>query len=116
LVVEKLSPMRKWLVSPEDTNTGVCLQGDLRVELLYIPTATRRRYRLKDEEKATFKLSYRWFWSDVFLLDSGKAVPFQNLEVGQVIRVLSSETESIDEVPAAESEVQDKAPALARNR
>jgi len=87
LLVDQLTHARKGLVAPEDSETAVCLTNGLRLELLYIPEATRRRYGLKSEERATFKLRH-WLRCDVLFLDSGRKIPFQKLEIGQVVRVL----------------------------
>ena len=87
LLVDQLTHARKGLVAPEDSNTAVCLTNGLRLELLYIPESTRRRYGLQLEEPATFKLRH-WLRRDVLFLDNGRKVPFQKLEIGQVVRVL----------------------------
>ncbi|MCI0625460.1 MAG: hypothetical protein L0387_28085 [Acidobacteria bacterium] len=87
LLVEKLTHARKGLVSPEDTQTAVCLTNGLRMELLFIPESTRCRYGLQLEERATFKLRH-WLRRDVLFLDNGRKVPFQKLEIGQVVRIL----------------------------
>jgi hypothetical protein len=87
LLVDQLTHARKGLVAPEDSTTAVCLTHGLRLELLYIPDTTRRRYRLKREERATFKLRH-WLRTDILLLDSGRKIPFQKLEIGQVVRIL----------------------------
>jgi hypothetical protein len=87
LLVDQLTHARKGLVAPEDSETAVCLTNGLRLELLYIPETTRRRYGLKSEERATFKLRH-WLRCDVLFLDSGLKIPFQKLEIGQVVRVL----------------------------
>ena len=87
LLVDQLTHARKGLVAPEDSETAVCLTNGLRLELLYIPETTRRRYGLKSEERATFKLRH-WLRCDVLFLDSGLNIPFQKLEIGQVVRVL----------------------------
>ena len=87
LLVDQLTHARKGLLAPEDCNTAVCLTNGLRLELLYIPESTRRRYGLKLEERATFKLRH-WFRTDVLFLDSGRTIPFQKLEIGQVVRIL----------------------------
>ena len=97
LLVDQLTQHRKGLVAPEDSNTAVCLTNGLRLELLYIPENTRRRYGLRLEEQATFKLRH-WLRRDVLFLDNGNKLPFQNLEIGQVIRVLS---QPADFTPAA---------------
>ena len=87
LLVEQLTHARKGLVAPEDSNTAVCLTNGLRLELLYIPESTQRRYGLKLEERATFKLRH-WLRTDVLFLDDGRKIPFQKLEIGQVVRIL----------------------------
>jgi hypothetical protein len=87
LLVDQLTHTRKGLVAPEDCNTAVCLTNGLRLELLYIPESTRRRYGLKLEERATFKLRH-WLRTDVLFLDNGRKLPFQKLEIGQVVRIL----------------------------
>jgi hypothetical protein len=87
LLVDQLTHHRKGLVAPEDSNTAVCLTNGLRLELLYIPENTRRRYGLRLEERATFKLRH-WLRRDVLFLDNGTKLPFQKLEIGQVIRIL----------------------------
>ena len=87
LLVDQLTHYRKGLVAPEDSNTAVCLTNGLRLELLYIPENTRRRYGLGAEERATFKLRH-WLRRDVLFLDNGRKVPFQRLETGQVVRIL----------------------------
>jgi hypothetical protein len=87
LLVEQLTHARKGLVAPEDSNTAVCLTNGLRLELLYIPESSRRRYGLKLEETATFK-SRHWLRTDVLFLDDGRKIPFQKLEIGQVVRIL----------------------------
>ena len=87
LLVDQFTHARKGLVAPEDSNTGVCLTNGLRLELLFIPESTRRRYGLQLEERATFKLRH-WLRRDVLFLDNGRKVPFQDLEIGQVVRIL----------------------------
>jgi hypothetical protein len=87
LLVDQLTHARKGLVAPEDSGTAVCLTDGLRLELLYIPDTTRRRYGLQLEEQATFKLRH-WLRSDVLFLDSGHKISFQKLEIGQVVRIL----------------------------
>jgi hypothetical protein len=87
LLVDQLTHARKGLVAAEDCNTAVCLTNGLRLELLYIPETTRRRYGLKLEERATFKLRH-WLRTDVLFLDNGRRIPFQKLEIGQVVRIL----------------------------
>ena len=87
LLVDQLTHARKGLVAPEDSETAVCLTNGLRLELLYIPETTRRRYGLKPEERATFKLR-NWLRTDVLFLESGRKIPFQKLEIGQVVRIL----------------------------
>ena len=87
LLVEQLTHARKGLVAPEDSNTAVCLTNGLKLELLYIPETTRRRYGLNVEERATFKLRH-WLRTDVLFLDNGRKIPFQKLEIGQVVRIL----------------------------
>ena len=87
LVVDQLTHARKGLVAPEDSNTAVCLTNGLRLELLFIPESTRRCYGLQLEERATFKLRH-WLRRDVLFFDNGRKVPFQRLEVGQVVRIL----------------------------
>jgi hypothetical protein len=87
LLLDQLTHHRKGLVAPEDSNTAVCLTNGLRLELLYIPENTRRRYGLRLEERATFKLRH-WLRRDVLFLDNGSKLPFQKLEIGQVIRIL----------------------------
>ena len=86
LLVDQLTH-RKGLVAPEDSNMAVCLTNGLRLELLYIPQSTRRRYGLNLEERATFKLRH-WLRRDVLFLDNGRRIPFQKLEIGQVVRIL----------------------------
>ena len=95
LLVEQLTHARKGLLAPEDRNTAVCLTNGLRLELLYIPEATRRRYNLKLEERATFK-SRHWLRTDVLFLDNGDRIPFQKLEIGQVVRILFQPARSVD--------------------
>ena len=87
LLVEQLTHARKGLVAPEDSGTAVCLTNGLRLELLYIPDTTRRRYGLKAEERATFKFRH-WLRCDLLFLDNGRKIPFQKLEIGQVVRIL----------------------------
>ena len=87
LLVDQLTHARKGLVAPEDSNTAVCLTNGLRLELLFIPESTRRCYGLQLEEQATFKLRH-WLRHDVLFLDNGHKVPFQKLEIGQVVRIL----------------------------
>jgi hypothetical protein len=87
LLVDQLSDYRKGLTAPEDSNMAVCLTNGLRLELLYIPESTRRRYGLNLEERATFKPRH-WLRRDVLFLDSGRRIPFQRLEIGQVVRIL----------------------------
>jgi hypothetical protein len=87
LLVDQLTHARKGLVAPEDSNTAVCLTNGLRLELLFIPESTRRCYGLQLEEQATFKLRH-WLRRDVLFLDNGHKVPFQKLEIGQVVRIL----------------------------
>ena len=93
LLVEQLTHGRKGLVAPDDSTTAVCLTKGLRLELLYIPDTTRRRYGLKLEEQATFKMRH-WFRTDVLFLDNGRRIPFQKLEIGQVVRVLFQPADS----------------------
>jgi len=87
LLVEQLTHGRKGLMAPDDSGTAVCLTNGLRLELLYIPDATRRRYGLETEERATFKLRH-WLRCDILFLDDGRKIPFQKLEIGQVVRIL----------------------------
>lgn len=87
LLVEPLTHFRKGLVAPDDSRMAVCLTNGLRLELLFIPESTRRRYGLKLEERATFRLRH-WLRRDVLFLDNGRRLPFQNLEIGQVVRIL----------------------------
>lgn len=87
LLVAQLTHARKGLVALEDSNTAVCLTNGLRLELLFIPQSTRRRYGLQLEEQATLKLRH-WLRRDVLFLDNGRRVPFQKLEIGQVVRIL----------------------------
>ena len=94
LLVDHLTHHRKGLVAPEDSNTAVCLTNGLRLELLYIPESTRRRYGLRAEEVATFKLRH-WLRRDVLFLDSGRKIPVQELEIGQVVRILFQPTDAI---------------------
>jgi hypothetical protein len=93
LLVDQLTHARKGLVAPGDSNTAVCLTNGLRLELLYIPDTTRRRYGLKTEERATFKLRH-WLRFDVLFLDNGSKIPFQELEIGQVVRILFQPADS----------------------
>jgi hypothetical protein len=87
LVVHQVTHVRKGLVVPDDSNTAVCLTNGLRLELLFIPDITRRRYGLENEEQATFKTRH-WLRRDVLFLDRGYKIPFQGLEIGQLIRIL----------------------------
>src|SRR5207244_3682740 len=87
LVVEKLTHLMKGLVCPEDPHTGVCLTNGLRLELLFIPENTRKRYRLGLEETATFRMRH-WLRRDVLFTDTGARIPIQELEIGQVVRIL----------------------------
>lgn len=86
LLVDRLTHARKGLVAPEDLNTAVCLTDGLRLELLFIPENTRRRYGLQLEERATFRLRH-WLRRDILFLDNGRKVSFQDLEIGQVVRI-----------------------------
>ena len=92
LLVERLSRSRKGLVAPEDGSTVVCLSPGIRLELLFIPDSTRRRYGLQLEERATFKVRH-WLRRDMLLLDCGRLISFQSLEIGQVVRILSDTTD-----------------------
>jgi hypothetical protein len=87
LIVQTHPRGTKWLATPEDGETAVCLKDGLAVELLYIPADTQRNYRLKSEEKAIFKVRH-WFRCDVLLTESRRRVLFQSLEAGQVLRIL----------------------------
>jgi hypothetical protein len=104
LLVDRLTHARKGLVTPDDRSTAVCLSKGLRLELLYIPESTRRRYGLQSEERATFKLRH-WFRRDVLFLDSGSKLPFQNLEIGQVVRILSQPVGVTPEAPMEDQAV-----------
>jgi len=87
LLVDQLTHTRKGLVDAEDPETAVCLTNGLRLELLFIPESTRRRFGLQLEERATFRQRH-WLRRDLLLLDTGRIVPFQQLEIGQVVRIL----------------------------
>jgi len=87
LLLGRVAHQRKGFVSPEDPRTGVCLASGMRLELLFIPECTRKRYHLGLEETATFKMRH-WLRRDLLLLDSGETIPIQKLEIGQVVRVL----------------------------
>jgi hypothetical protein len=109
LLVDQLTHHRKGLVAPEDSNTAVCLTNGLRLELLYIPENTRRRYGLGLEERATFKLRH-WLRRDVLFLDNGSKLSFQKLEIGQVIRILcppADLTSAVAQDDRAEKSVQE---------
>ncbi len=102
LLVDQLTHARKGLVAPEESKTAVCLTNGLRLELLFIPEGTRRRYGLQLEERATFKLRY-WLRHDVLFLDNGRKVPFQDLEIGQVVRILYQPV-GVTPVPSSQHE------------
>lgn len=102
LLVDQLTHARKGLVTPDDRSTAVCLTNGLRLELLYIPETTRRRFGLQAEERATFRMRH-WLRRDVLFLDSGAKLPFQKLEIGQVVRILF---QPVDLVPKASTEDQ----------
>jgi hypothetical protein len=91
LVVRRQPHGSKWLVSPEDTSTAVCLRTGTEVELLYIPEDTQRRFGLPVEVKASFKTD-DWWRRDVFVLNNGRKVVLRKLQEGQVVRVLSVPT------------------------
>jgi hypothetical protein len=91
LVVRRQPHGSKWLVSPEDTSTAVCLRTGTEVELLYIPEDTQRRFSLPVEVKATFKTDDCWR-RDVFVLNNGRKALLRTLQEGQVVRVLSVPT------------------------
>jgi hypothetical protein len=91
LVVRRQPHGSKWLVSPEDTFTAVCLRTGTEVELLYIPEDTQRRFGLPVEVKASFKTD-DWWRRDVFVLNNGRKVVLRKLQEGQVVRVLSVPT------------------------
>ena len=105
LLVDHLTHHRKGLVAPEDSNTAVCLTNGLRLELLYIPESTRRRYGLRAEEVATFKLRH-WLRRDVLFLDNGRKIPVQELEIGQVVRILFQPTDSIPALAPQDDEAE----------
>ena len=105
LLVDQLTHYRKGLVAPEDSNTAVCLTNGLRLELLYIPESTRRRYGLGLEERATFKLRH-WLRRDVLFLDNGRKVPFQGLEIGQVVRILFQPADIISDLAPQDDKVE----------
>jgi hypothetical protein len=105
LLVDQLTHYRKGLVAPEDSNTAVCLTNGLRLELLYIPESTRRRYGLGLEERATFKLRH-WLRRDVLFLDNGRKVPFQGLEIGQVVRILFQPADIIPDLAPQDDRVE----------
>jgi hypothetical protein len=91
LVVRRQPHGSKWLVSPEDASTAVCLRTGTEVELLYIPEDTQRRFGLPVEVKASFKTD-DWWRRDVFVLNNGRKVVLRKLQEGQVVRVLSVPT------------------------
>jgi hypothetical protein len=91
LVVRRQPHGSKWLVSPEDTSTAVCLRTGTEVDLLYIPEDTQRRFGLPVEVKASFKTD-DWWRRDVFVLNNGRKVVLRKLQEGQVVRVLSVPT------------------------
>jgi len=105
LLVDQLTHCRKGLVAPEDSNTAVCLTNGLRLELLYIPESTRRRYKLGLEERATFKLRH-WLYRDVLFLDNGRKIPLQGLEIGQVVRILFQPADFIPALSPQHDEVE----------
>jgi hypothetical protein len=104
LLVNQLTHARKGLVVPEDSNTAVCLTDGLRLELLFIPENTRRRYRLQLEEQATFRLRH-WLRRDVLFLDNGRKVAFQDLEIGQVVRILPQQNSPDSAVPSQDEAI-----------
>ena len=87
LVVKKQRHGTKWLVSPDDPSRAVCLKDETRVELLYIPGQTQKKFSVGLEARATFKLR-DWWRRDVFALANRKKVSLERLLEGQVIRVL----------------------------
>ena len=93
LVVSRGPHGVNWLVSPDDISTAVCLRKGTEVELLYIPEATQRQFRLPQEAKARFTMEH-WWRRDLFVFQNGQRVPLQKLQSGQVIRVLSRQTAS----------------------
>ncbi len=115
LVVRRQSHGTKWLVSPDDTSTAVCLKEGTEVELLYIPEHTQRQLGLPRETIATFKLR-DWWRCDVFLFRNGRKAPLKKLQAGQVVRVLSGQV-GLDqkEFPLEEERIDMKAEP-SRNR
>ena len=105
LLVDQLTDYRKGLIAPEDSNMAVCLTNGLRLELLYIPENTRRRYGLNLEERATFKPRH-WLRRDVLFLDNGLRIPFQKLEIGQVVRVLFQPADLIPALTPQDDEIE----------
>ncbi len=102
LVVRQQPHGSKWLVSPEDAFTAVCLGTGTEVELLYIPEETQRRFGLPVEVKATVKTN-DWWRRDVFVLKNRRKVVLRKLQEGQVVRVISvTETASRRKPPAWE--------------
>src|SRR5262249_48834995 len=88
LIVQRQRHGSNWLVSPDEPSVAVCLRAGTRVELLYIPEETQRRFGLPREAEATFKMN-DWWRRDVFVLQNGRKVELRKLQSRQVVRVLS---------------------------
>jgi hypothetical protein len=88
LVVSRQPHESKWLVSPDDPSTAVCLKEGTQVELLYIPEKTQRKFGIPRETQATFKME-EWWRRDLFVLRDGRKVELRKLQPGQVVRVIS---------------------------
>ncbi len=70
LVVKRQLHETNWLVDPEHPSTPVCLGDGCRVELLYIPQQTQKKFRVGLEARATFK-PRDWWRRDVLVLEQG---------------------------------------------
>src|SRR2546425_3535093 len=88
LVVKQQAHGTKWLVSPDDCGTAVCLRNGTQLELLFIPKQTRDEFGLPRETKATFR--ERWGprqLHDALVFKSGRCISLQRLLDGQVVKL-----------------------------
>ena len=98
LLVQRQQHGTNWLVSPDDHSTAVCVRDGTHLELLYIPKETQAQFGLPPETRATFRQHGRAVRDrdmltavgrDVLVLADGRTVPLQQLQDGQVIKIVS---------------------------